>query len=545
MAAPRRSFQLFLASLLAWAFFGGGERLAKTADASDDSATSNVAKKEGASGEASGDDETGAQRAAFIANVDRLVAARWREANLAPTTVSDDAEFLRRVSLDLTGIVPRVSETREFLADTRPDKRQRMIDRLLKSPRYATHRANQWRDILLPGGLEAEQQQAVAGVQNWLREQFAEGTRYDRIASDFLVVTDGGEAGPALFYTALELKPEKLASATARIFLGLQIECAQCHHHPFDKWRQEEFWGYAAFFAQLRQPRDMAIRTTRLEDLDVGEVKLPGTEQVVAPRFPDGSPQRDSTGTRREQLAIWLASRDNPYLARAAVNRVWSQLFGRGLVEPVDDLGPHNPPSHPELLDELTRYFTATGFDLRELYRALTNTATYQLSSRWTSETIPPAELFARSEPRPMSGDQFYDSLLRIAGPGSTSGMPVGAPALQDPRRQAFLARWPSSARTASEYQAGVLQALTLMNGTETSAATQPENSSLLTMLDSPLFTPEQRVETLFLGAATRPPTREESTACVAHLQQADDARRALGDILWALVNSAEFAFIH
>ncbi|HND56343.1 MAG TPA: DUF1553 domain-containing protein, partial [Pirellulaceae bacterium] len=269
-----------------------------------------------------------------------------------------------------------------------------------------------------------------------------------------------------------------------------------------------------------------------------------GTEQVIAPRFPDGAARGDATGTRREQLAIWLASRDNPYLARAAVNRAWSQMFGRGLVEPVDDLGPHNPPSHPELLDELTRYFTEIGFDPRELYRAIANSATYQLSSRWRAAQPPAPELFARAEPRPLSGDQFYDSLVRLTGSRAPSMAPEVGPMLLDPRRQAFLARWPAAPRTASEYQAGVLQALTLMNGIETGAATQGEQSSLLAMLDSPLFTPEQRVESLFLGAMTRPPSPQELAACVTHLKQSDDAPRALGDILWALLNSAEFAFV-
>jgi hypothetical protein len=388
--------------------------------------------------------------------------------------------------------------------------------------------------------------QAIS-VQNWLRTQISDNLRYDRLVSEFLVAREGSETGPALFYTAQELKPEKLAAATARIFLGLQIECAQCHHHPFDHWKQEQFWGYAAFFAQLRQPQGEGVVNVRLEDLDEGEVTLPNTEKVVRPRFPgavEDSPP--SIGTRREQLAIWMASRENPFLARAAVNRVWAHLFGRGLVEPVDDLSPQHPASHPKLLEELTKWFVATGFDQRQLYRMLTATQAYQRTSAWSGQDEPPVELYARMLEKPLSAEQLYDSLLRLVARSTARGGPPGANnALRDPRRLAFVAKMRTSSKSATDYQAGVLQALTLMNGDETATVTNPEQGSLLASLAAPFFTNDQRLEIVFLATLSRPPTADERTAFLAHVRDKPNERAAWSDVLWAIVNSAEFTMNH
>ena len=494
-------------------------------------------------------DETNAVRLEkIIQRIDSLLAARWKEAEVEPAASSSDSEFVRRVYLDLTGVIPRVSEVREFLEDEREDKRQKLIDRLLASPRYPTHMANTWRQIMVPGGLDLEQLQNVAGVQNWLRKQFAQNMRYDRIVSDFLVATGGGDAGPALFYTSLELKPEKLAASTARIFLGLQIECAECHPHPYDHWTQEDFWGYAAFFAQLEQSANRRSPVeVGLVDLDTGDVTLPDSDTVVAPRYPDGSAvNADAGGTRRVQLAIWMASRDNPYLPKAAVNRMWAHLFGRGLIDPVDDIGEHNPPSHPELFDELTEYFVATGFDVQELLRTLANTKAYQLSSKLEGEPHS-LELFASMSVKTMTAEQLYDSLDRIAG-----GRPADIPnffqirsRLFDQQRLAFIGKMQMRGGNATEFDAGVLQALTLLNGSNVNQTSQADQSGVLVALNSPLFNDEERIETLFLGTLSRKPTSAEAALFVDHISGAENTGNAIGDVLWALLNSAEFALNH
>jgi hypothetical protein len=502
--------------------------------------------------------DASAARDALIRRIDGWIEAGWQRESVAPTARSSDSEFLRRVTLDLTGVVPRVAEVRSFLADQASDKRERAIDRLLESPRHATHLANQWRDILLPGGVSRENLANAIGVQNWLRARFSENLRYDRFVSEFLVVNSGAETGPALFYTTLELKPEKLAAATARVFLGLRIECAECHHHPFDKWRQEEFWGYAAFFARLRPSRESpGMARLTIEDVAEGEVRLPTSGAVVAPAYPDGSrPRMDELGTRREQLAVWMAARDNPFLARAAANRVWSQLFGRGLVEPVDDLGPRNPPSHPEVLDALADYFVATGFNLRELYRVLARTRAYQLSSVIAAT---PAALFARMEPKPLSADQLYDSLLMLRPRGAAAGgtmIPEGAVPppgagggpLADPMRVDFLLRFPPLGGARADYSAGIPQTLTLLNGQFLAAMTKAQRGGLAAALAAPWLDVDERVRILFLATLSRFPDPDELPRFAdawRRSEQTDGAGQAAEDILWALVNSAEFAFNH
>ncbi len=491
------------------------------------------------------------RRSAMVRRIDELVAARLKAEGLEPAARSSDAEFLRRVSLDLTGAIPRVADVRAFAADERPDKRARMIDRLLTSPAHATHLANTFRHIMLPGGMELERINNVVGVQNWLRQRFVDNLRYDNLVGDLLTATSGDDVGPALYYTSLELAPEKLAGSTARIFLGLQIECAQCHDHPFDHWKQKDFWGYAAFFARLRRPdENQPGMQVSLVDLKEGEVRLPDTDDVVPPRFPSGgAPGQDELGTRREQLAIWMASRDNPYLPRAAANRGWSILFGRGLVEPVDDLGPQNPPSHPEVLDELTQYFTESGFDFRELLRTLANTETYQRTSEWSGEKLPPPELYASMTVKTLTADQLYDSVNRVLnrrGQGMMPGANVQSPLL-DPQRQAFIAKLEIKGLPMLEYQAGVLQALTLLNGADLAEASDPQRSPLIGALEFPLLTDDERIQTLFMATLSRPATEEEATLVRHQLasRSQSDKPKVWSDILWALLNSAEFALNH
>jgi hypothetical protein len=475
--------------------------------------------------------------------IDQLLAERWQAAGVEPAPLADDANFLRRLHLDLTGVIPHVADVQEFLADENPNKRREVIDRLLVSPGHYTHLADVWRDLMLPRKFDPQQTAGLIGLQNWLRRQFVDNRRYDRIVADLLVATGGDEAGPALFYTALGVKPEELGTATARIFLGIRLDCAQCHNHPFDKWTQEDFWGYAAFFAQLQQ-RNTNAATMRLVDVADGEVRIPDTDRVVPTRYPGGAMvDEGDRGTRRQQLAIWMVSRENPYLGRAAVNLVWSELFGRGLVEPLDDFGDHNPPSHPELLQELSDWFVASGYDLQRLYRVLANTRAYQLSSVVPSGSAPPPELFARMTVKTLTAEQLYDSLGRVAlRPGAE-----GQERLADPRRLTFVVKLLSQTRTPTDFEFGVPQALTLMNGAELVAVTSEAQSGLLQALEAPYLDDGQRIDTAFLAALSRPPRPAERSEFLEYVtsQPEKERQQALGDVVWALVNSAEFMLNH
>ena len=487
--------------------------------------------------------------------IDKLLAERWEKEHVAPTPRIDDAQFCRRVYLDICGSTPLPADIRSFLADPDSNKRSRLVEHLLKSPAHATHMANTWRHIMTPNDLETSNPFAVVSLNNWLRRQFQEHARYDRLVADVLTARGQGSDDPVAFFSALELKPEKLASDTARIFLGLQIGCAQCHDHPFDKWTQKDFWAYAAFFAQVRARNEGAFfgQSQELYDDPSGEVRLPeSNDEIIPPRFPgDTEPVADKNGVRRQDLAIWMASRDNPYLAKAAVNWAWRHMMGRGLVHPWDDLGEHNPPSHPELFELLANAFAENGFDLHFLLAAIANSRAYQLQSLQSGEPTRP-ELFASMLVKPLTAEQLYDSLDHLLPPSNQPGLPgLRATRQLDARRIGFVQTMRAQSRDPLDYGAGVSQALALMNGTE---QMQAGTGPLLSALDAPWLSDQQKLETLVLGVLARFPSPEESQAFLAYLnegapvgqpltaEQAAARRARYGDLLWAMLNSAEFA---
>ena len=489
------------------------------------------------------------------ARVDELLAAKWKEAAVEPAHEATEAQFLRRACLDLTGVIPSAGDARRFLADDKPDKRAKLIDRLLAKPNHATHLANVWRGVMLPrtnNNLQRFGQTAV--FDRWLRDKFVDNTPYNEIVHELL--TAGGQSnqnGPVLYYTALELKPEKLAASTSSIFLGMQIQCAQCHNHPFDKWTQKDFWGYAAFFARLQRPTGRQRVTFQVVDASKGEVKLPESDEVVPPRFLDGKAlPADSGLSRRIQLADWITAPGNPYFARAAVNRAWSLLFGYGLVDPVDDFGDHNPPSHPQLLDELAVDFVSHGFNFRRLLRLLASTRAYRLSSEVSTDESVDPRLFSRMAVKSLTPEQVYDCLavaIRLREAVGSAGATSAFGRRLDQRKQAFLAKFEAPTQRSTEFQSGIPQALTMMNGQFLVDATDIGRSDILAaLINAPFFTNEQRVEIVFLSVVSRFPSEEERSRFVKYVESggpAKDPNQALSDVLWALLNSSEFILNH
>ncbi len=486
--------------------------------------------------------------AGMTRRVDELILAKLAKAGVEPAEPADDAEFLRRAHLDLISVIPSAAEVRAYLADRTPDKRLQRIDQLLARPRHATHLAAAWRDVLLPADPNVAQFGSRTGFEFWLRDRFEQNMRYDRLVAELLITRGNpNQATPALFFTAAELKPEELAARTARIFLGVQIECAQCHDHPTDRWTKRDFWGYAAFFAQLEPLADRPVGMSSFIDKEQGEVFLPGTKEVVPPTYLGRVHAEAEPGQRRLRLALWLASKDNPYFARATVNRVWALLFGPGLVEPRDDLGPHNPASHPELLDELAQFLVQSRFDLRRLIKMLASTDAYARSSAWHSDgPEPPPELFARMAMKNLSPEQLYDC-LSAATRRTPAALAREGEFDVDAARQAFLAKFEGAPASSVEFSSGIPQALTLMNGAEIRSATDLETSGLLIALEAPFLSDEARVEAMFLSTLSRLPREAERSRFLEYVGRAgtDGKRRGLSDALWAILNSAEFALNH
>ena len=281
-------------------------------------------------------------------------------------------------------------------------------------------------------------------------------------------------------------------------------------------------------------------------------MRFPETGEVVAPAFLGGErPEVNDNMNRRALLADWITARDNPYFARATVNRIWAQMFGRGLVDPVDDLGKHNPPSHPQLLDELADYFVASRFDVRQLYRTLANTRAYQLSSRTTDGGAAPPELFARMAIKSLTAEQLYDCLgeatrKREMAPNRRGSFTYNR--AFDQNRQAFISKFDAPTQSATELQAGIPQALTLMNGSLIARATDLSHGDLLVAIEAPFFDDAERIEILFLSTLSRMPRQPEREKFIAYVESGganNDRKRALSDVLWALLNSAEFVLNH
>jgi hypothetical protein len=492
-----------------------------------------------------------------VQRLDSLLAELWKKNQVTPVAPAGDEELLRRVYLDLAGRTPGVSEVRQYLNDGSPDRYERLVDRLLNSPDHASHVATVWRTFLIPEGVDLTAFGGVEAFDRWLAERIARNEPYDEIVRSLLLAEGRlSRSGPLLFYSAVKLDPDQLASRTARVFLGMRLECAQCHDHPFEPWRQQDFWSFAAFFAQISRPQaelESVSTVMRVSDVDRGEVMLPDTQTVVAPQFLDRSepPEDVRNAARRQQLAGWLTSPENPYFARATANRVWGHMFGKGIVDPVDDFGRQHPPKSPELLDLLAGQFIGSDFNLRELFRTIALSRAYQLSSGGPDADERRSEWFAQMNVKMLTAEQVYDcitvaTMLEQATPGDMGDFQMAR--FGNSSRAAFLQQFRTLGGQSTEYQGGIPQALTLMNGPLIEGATGLSRSGILSSLEAPFFTNRQRVEVLYLATLSRPPRPEEWELLESFVPEGAsgaELKESLSDLLWALLNSAEFTMNH
>lgn len=505
--------------------------------------------------------------AALSARIDALLAASWQKDKITPSEPASDGEFLRRVYLDLAGRIPTVAETRAFGADTRADKRRHLVAELLARPTYAKHFTTVYRHLLLPEADTNINFVFVApGFEAWLRQQFAKNVPYDQMVRELLTtpidqqstqqIFNGNGVGkptPVAFYLAKEGKPENLAAASARAFLGIRLECAQCHNHPFAEWTRDQFWELAAFFGGIKgRDRGDGMMFPEKEVLDSRELAIPGTDKVVQATFPDGTePQWKFKVGPRETLAEWVTGKGNPYFARATVNRVWAQFFGIALVEPMDEMvgGQDRIVHHEGVLNELAKAFIENKYDLKVLIEAIVGSRAYQLTSRGKG----PAPLFSRHPLRGLTGEQLFDSLATATGQPDAAGEDPFAFFNGGSPRQEFLTRYGQQTAKSTDYETSIIQALTLMNGRFVSEATNPTRSELLTaVVEAPFLSDRSRVEAIYLATLSRPPTAKELENALSFVDRAatgDDAKKrrneAFADVFWAVINSAEFVFNH
>lgn len=501
---------------------------------------------------------------ALSARIDQVLADRWAKDKVKPTDMASDAEFMRRVYLDLTGRIPRASEARAFLADTSADKRVKLVEKLLDSPGYVNHFSNVWRALMLP---EANNLRFLDfNFTTWVGKQVRDNVPYDKMVQEVLTAPVTFQNGrnfafpqpnngptPIAFYQAGEYKPENLAAATARIFLGVKLECAQCHDHPFAKHSRKQFWELAAFYAGITAQGQNGFFNATGEKPEVHEIQMPGTEKMIQARFPDGVEPKWSAGVGgRKALSEWVTGSSNPYFARAAANRTWAHFFGIGIVDPIDEMGEENGPSHPEILDELSKAFVAQKFDTKFLIRAIVNTKAYQLSSRDPKANPDDVRQFRRMSLKSLTPEQMFDSLALATGfqenanPNQRFGFNGQGGARAD-----FLQKFAASGKR-TEPQTSILQALTLMNGKFVGDATDSSDlektETLGAVADAPFLDTAGRIEVLYLSTLSRQPSSEELKKLVSYVESGGarkDQRAALSDVLWALLNSTEFIVNH
>jgi hypothetical protein len=493
----------------------------------------------------------------------RLAAAQGKDVKPAP--LADDAEFFRRAHLDLAGRIPSVTEIRDFLEDDRPDKRRIWVDRILQADpdddsyrdAYASHFANVWRAALLS---QTNQQAFQPPLEAWLRQRIKAGAGYDLIVRDLVTqqttapqgvqFLSGGppEGSPAAFFQANEYRPENLAGSTARLFLGVSLECAQCHDHPFAKWTREQFWEYAAFFTDLpQQPRPGA--TGRVAPLPRGQIKIMDTSKVANARFLDGKePEWKGTGTR-PTLVEWMTTPENPFFAKAAVNRMWAHFFGIPLVAQGDGDEDETPAAHKELLDELAAAFAANNFDVKFLTRAITASQAYQRTSVVSHASQKNPRHFARMPLRGLSPEQLFDSLAVATEYQETGGADPLAGVRVNPQsaRAQFVAKFPGQDQK-TDYQTSILQALYLMNNEFIGDRANARNNRTLATLAAQRTSTARKIESLYLVVLSRKPRPDESGRFVKYVDEggaASDKGKALADVFWVLLNSPEFLLNH
>ena len=484
--------------------------------------------------------------------VDRLVWDKLVELGLQPSGLADDGMFLRRVFLDVTGRLPSRNDARRFLTDPDPQKRRRVIDHLLERPAYAEYWTMRWSDILRVDKDKITPQGAVAFTR-WLRKQFAKNRPYDELVHEILTVRGSTVSEtPAAFYQALT-DPQQLARSISQVFLGVRIECAQCHHHPFEKWSQRDYFAFAGLFTGVTR-KGLPTGGQLISSSGGGDLKHPRTGEPV-PAAGLGAPPASPQGgaDRREMLAAWVTSAENPFFTRMIVNRIWAHYFGRGLVEPVDDMRATNPATNEPLLAALADHLISVDYNLRAFTRTLLNSRCYQLTSQPNDNNQRDEQAYSHAAYKALPAEILLDALCQTTGiPESFNGWPLGYRAVQiwDNRMPSYFFKiFGRPARlSVCECERGnepsIAQALHLMNSPEVLQKLRHPDG-LVGELTASGKTPTEVIEDLYLTALSRSPSPPEIELMLQAFRVSDSRRAAIEDILWALLNTRRFIYNH
>jgi hypothetical protein len=485
--------------------------------------------------------------------IDELVDAKLNQLRIVPSQVCTDAEFLRRVYLDVIGTLPTPEEARKFLADTSADKRAKLVDALLERPEFADYQAMQWADLLRVDRDKLGRRGAYE-IYRWIRQSFRDNKPFDQFARELLTAEGFLTQQPAGYFYRVLAQPGERAAAVSQVFLGVRIECAQCHHHPSDRWSQRDYVAFQSFFVQPQfkpTPRGELLFAAD----NNSELTHPRTgEAIGASPLAEPEAQKSPPGDRRVALAAWLSAPQNSWFAKNLANRTWAQLLGRGLVEPVDDVRLTNPPSNPALLDALAKHVADNDFQLKQLIRTITASRTYQLSTHTNLTNQHDEQNYSRALLRPLPAEVLFDAVCQTTGvPEKFDGVPLGPKAVQlwdSHVPHEFLKTFGRPSRvTACQCERisepNVAQVLKVMNS--------PLIQSKLSHADGTVSrwakgtrSDAELIDDIYLTFFSRFPEEAERTAATDYLRQhADRKPQALEDLAWSLLNTTEFVFQH
>jgi hypothetical protein len=498
--------------------------------------------------------------------VDRFTLKKWQELGIVPSDLSSDEVFVRRAYLDITGTLPTPAQVKAFLADTDPAKRDKLIDRLVDSPEYSYLFANKWADILrVKRRGQPDRAQGTFAFHNWIRQAIAKDMPYAQFARAILAATgEEAQSPPTVWYKELQ-SPQQFADDTAQVFLGLRIACAQCHHHPYEKWSQDDYWGLAAFFGRVGR-KNVAVpglvnqqsQHQIIYNMPSGGVTNIRTGRIAKIQPLDGNPMDVGTDEDpRQKLADWMADPKNPFFARAVANRYWAHFFGRGIVDPIDDMRVTNPPSNPELLDALADELVKNNFSLKHLIKTICKSRTYQLSAIPNDFNKHDKQAYARYYPRRMGAEVLFDAVSQVTNsPSGFGGLPQDkfapnrAIMLPDESFTSYFLdvfgrpQRISACECERVSEANLAQALHLLNSQEVQNKLARAGGRADVLAKDPRPDAE-KIDELFLWAFARLPSAEHRALAMEHISRhAQNKKQAYENILWALINTKEFVFV-
>jgi Protein of unknown function (DUF1549)/Protein of unknown function (DUF1553) len=486
--------------------------------------------------------------------VDKLVNDKLRKLRVAPSGQCDDEAFLRRSSLDIVGLPPSLEEFNRFTASTDPAKRSKWVDELLERKEFSEIWVSKWAELLQvrTDPVKNVSQKAMFLYYNWLVDKLSKNMPMDQMVQELLGASGGTFKNAATNFYQITNETLPLTENVAQVFMGIRVQCAQCHNHPFDRWTQNDYYSFAAFFAQIGRKQGEDYRETIVFNSGGGEVNHPVGGRVMPPKFLGGETPNVAGKDRRVVLAQWLASAQNPWFATSFANRVWAHFMGVGIVEQVDDFRVSNPASNPELLDALGKHFTDTKYNLKALVRDICNSRTYQRTTQRNESNESDERNFAHALVRRIKAENLLDTISAVTDTKDKfEGLPVGARAVQiadGTRSTYFLKTFGRATRETPcscevKMEPTLSQALHLLNGGTVNE--KIKQGGLIAKLIATKKFPEERITDLYIRSLTRKPGKDELAKLVPLLSQTKDQPQALEDIFWALLNSREFLFNH